>query len=103
MAPPGGLSRDRPAESRIRAPARALRRAAAPLFSDLRPSRPAKSPGMTKKPAGSARKGIDDAATMLYQWKSRKHLRSAGAADRDRDHPPNAALPGTDRTRPDLR
>ena len=33
--------------------------------------------------------------------KEPKHLRSAAGADRDRDHLPNATLPGTDRTRPD--
>ena len=59
--------------------------------------------GMTKKPSQILHKGIDLVAPMLYQWKSRKHLRSAGAADRDRDHPPNATLPGTDQARPDSR
>ena len=49
---------------------------------------------MTKKPGRIPDKGIDYVAPMLYSWKSRKHLRSAGAADRDRDHPPNAILQG---------
>ena len=57
---------------------------------------------MTKNPAGSPTRVL----TLSHRcriMKEPKHLRSAAGADRDRDHLPNATLPGTDRTRPESR